>query len=387
MSTSPPPDAPTAPDTRLVTLDILRGIALLGIFSVNMLFFSGPYGYYGTAAAQNEMERWLEAFVRVFAQGAFYSLFSFLFGLGLALQLRRGPAALPRFRRRLFFLLLIGLVHAIFIWYGDILLAYAVGGFVLTLFAFRRSWVLILGALSFFGLSSLGYLTPLSLGFASSAPWLSFGSFSEVFSSGSYPEVVRFQALMAEREMLNLLGFLPTVLWLFLLGLLAGRKGLFSAPNRRVWVGILLAALPVALIFKGFVAYWFLTDTDSRLSVGYSFGVGGPALMFVYMSSLTLLLGREEWRRRLAPFGLTGRMALTHYLTQSIVCTLVFNAYGLGYFGELGLSVTLPLVLVIYALQVLFSRVWLARFRFGPAEWLWRSLTYGAWQPIRLERT
>ena len=384
MSASPTlPDAPTTPEARLPNIDILRGIALLGIFTVNMLFFSGPYGYFGVTAAQNELERWLEGFVRIFAQGAFYSLFSFLFGLGLALQLRRGRAALPRFRRRLAVLLLIGLIHAVLIWYGDILLTYAAGGFVLTLFAFRRSWMVVVWAVIFFALSCLAYLTPLDPGLAGRAPWLNLQAFNEIFGSGTYPEVVRFQAQLAWREILNLPSFLPTVLWLFLLGLLAGRDGLFERPNRRAWWGILLAALLVALVFKGFYAYWFIVETYSPFSVGFSFAIGGPALMFVYLALLTLLLQNPAWARRLAPFGLAGRMALTHYLTQSVVCTLLFNAYGLGYFGELRLGVTLGLVPVIFALQVLFSRFWLLRFRFGPAEWVWRSLTYGARQPLR----
>jgi len=376
-------DAPTAPEARLVTVDILRGVALLGIFTVNMLFFSGPYGYFGVTAAQNGLERWLEGGVRIFAQGAFYSLFSFLFGLGLALQLRRGRAALPRFRRRLLILLGIGLVHAVLIWYGDILLAYAAGGFVLTLFAFQRNRVLVAGALAFFALSCASYLTPFDPGLAGRAPWLSLSTFNQTFGSGTYAEVVRFQARLAGREVLNLPSFLPTVLWLFLLGLLAGRGGLFERPHRRVWWGVLFAALPVALVFKGFYAFWFVTETYSPLAVGYSFAIGGPALMFVYLALLALLLQNPSWRRRLAPFGFAGRMALTNYLTQSVVCTLLFNAYGLGYFGELRLSTTLPLVLGIFAAQMLLSRLWLGRFRFGPAEWLWRSLTYGARQPLR----
>lgn len=380
---APPVDAPTAPEARLQNLDILRGVALLGIFTVNMLFFSGPYGYFGVPAAQNEVERPLEAVVRIFFQGAFYSMFSFLFGVGLALQLRRGPVALPRFRRRLFFLLLIGLAHLIFIWYGDILFSYAAGGFVLTLFAFAPAWVIIFGAAFFFWLSVTLYLTPFDLSFAGSTPWLSFGAFNRTFEAGSYLEVVTFQARLAEREALNLPSFLPTVLWLFLLGLLAGRSGVLERPQRRVWVAVLLAALPVAVYFKGYVGYWLLTETTNRLSVGYSFAIGGPALMFVYLALLTLLLQNRSWARRLSPFGPAGRMALTNYLAQSVVCTLIFNAYGLGYFNELGLSVTLPLVLVIFAAQVLFSRFWLSRFRFGPVEWVWRSLTYGVRQPLR----
>ncbi len=376
-------DAPTAPETRLPNLDILRGIALLGIFTVNMLFFSGPYGYFGLPAARNELERGLEFIVRVFFQGAFYSLFSLLFGVGLALQLRRGRAALPRFRRRLFFLLLIGLLHLIFVWYGDILFSYAAGGFVLSLFAFAPGWVVGLGAVCFFGLSAALYLTPADLSLAGATPWLSLGAFTRTFETGSYLEVVAFQARLAGREALNLPGFLPTVLWLFLLGLLAGRLGLFERPNRRVWLVVLLAALPVAAYFKGYVGYWLLSGVRDSRSVGYSFAVGGPALMFVYLSLLTLLLQNPAWARRLSWFGFAGRMALTNYLAQSVVCTLIFNAYGLGYFSEFGLSVTLPLVLVIFAAQAAFSRFWLSRFRFGPAEWAWRSLTYGARQPLR----
>ena len=379
-------DAPTPPEARLVTVDILRGIALLGIFTVNMLFFSGSYGYFGITAAQNLWERGLEGLVRVFAQGAFYSLFSFLFGLGLALQLRRGPVALPRFRRRLVVLLGIGLVHAVLIWYGDILLTYAVGGFVLTLFAFRKSWVLVAGALVFFVLSVLAYLTPFNLGLAGRAPWLNLSRFNQIFEHGTYLAVVRYQAQLAEREILNLPNFLPTVLWLFLLGLLAGRHGLFERPNRRAWVGILMTALPVALVFKGMYATWFFTGTYSPFAVGYSFAIGGPALMFVYLALLTRLLEHKVWQRRLALFGFAGRMALTNYLTQSVVCTLIFNAYGLGYFNDVRLGTSLLLVLIIFVLQVLFSRFWLERFRFGPLEWAWRSLTYGAAQPLVLRR-
>lgn len=383
-SDNPTPDAPTPPNERLEVIDILRGVALLGIFSVNMLFFSSAAGYFGlTGSWPGRVNGWLEALIRIFAQGAFYSLFSFLFGLGFALQLRRGRASLPRFRRRLFVLLGIGLVHAVLIWYGDILLTYAAAGFVLTLFAFRRTWVLVAGALTFFALSSGSYLGFLDLGLAGRAPWLNLQTFNQTFSAGSYLEVVAYQLRMVGREVLNFPSFLPTVLWLFLLGALAGRTELFSRPNRRVWFGILAAALPVALIFKGMYAYWFLTGTYHPFALGFSFAIGGPALMFVYLSSLSLLLQRPVWQRRLSGFGAAGRMALSNYLAQSVVCTLLFNGYGLGYFGDLGLVVTLPLVVAIFALQVAFSRVWLAHFRFGPAEWVWRSLTYGAPQPLR----
>lgn len=383
MHPQPHSDAPTAPETRLPLIDTVRGLALLGIFTVNMLFFSGAYGYFGLSAAQNGAERWLEGMVRIFVQGTSYALFSFLFGLGLALQLRRGGAALARVRRRLLILLLLGLAHAVLIWYGDILIAYAVGGLVLTLFAFQRSWVLVAAALLFFALSSAAYLTPYDPGLAGGAPWLNQATFSQTFGTGSYLEVVAYQARMAGRELLDLPRFVPTVLWLFLLGLLAGRHGLLEHSLPRVWRNILLAALPLALFFKGYYAYWYVVGGYHPAANGYSFAIGGPALMFVYLALLTRLLGRPRWAQRLAPFGLVGRLALTHYLGQSLVCTLIFNGYGLGLFGRFSLSLSLLLVVVIFALQVGFSYLWLARFRFGPAEWVWRSLTYGRAQPLR----
>lgn len=381
---NPTPDTPTPPEGRLEVIDILRGVALLGIFTVNMLFFSGPAGYFGlTGFWPGRLNAGLEALVRIFFQGAFYSLFSLLFGLGFALQLRRGHAALPRFRRRLAVLLLIGLAHAVLIWYGDILLTYAAAGFVLTLFAFRRTWVLVAGAALFFTLSCGSYLGFWDLGFAGRAPWLNLVNFNQTFGGGTYGEVVVYQLRMVWREALNFPSFLPTVLWLFLLGALAGRAEVFSRPNRRLWFGVLAAALPFALVFKGFYAYWLLTGTPHPFSLGFSFALGGPALMFVYLALLTLLLTRSAWRRRLGFFGAAGRMALSNYLGQSVLCTLLFSGYGLGYWGELDLTVTLPLVLGVFALQAAFSGFWLRHFRFGPAEWVWRSLTYGAPQPLR----
>jgi uncharacterized protein len=382
-----PPDAPTAPEGRLASIDIVRGVALLGIFVVNMLFFSAPAGYFGlTRYWPGAVNAWLEAAVRIFFQGAFYSLFSFLFGLGFALQLRRTRAALPRFRRRLLVLAGIGTLHATLIWYGDILLTYAVAGFMLVPFAFRRTWVLIAGAVTFLVLSSGSYLGFWDLGLAGRAPWLTLATFDRTFGEGSYLEVVRYQLRLLGREVLNFPSLLPTVLWLFLLGLLAGRYEVFARPNRRLWLEVLAAALPFALVFKGFYATWLVTGVRHPFSLAFSFALGGPALMFVYLALLNLLLAREWWRRRLGLFGAAGRMALSNYLGQSLLCTLLFNGYGLGYWGELDLTVTLPLVLVIFALQAALSALWLRHFRFGPAEWVWRSLTYGAPQPLRHTR-
>jgi len=371
-------------------VDILRGLALLGIFVVNMLFFSGPAGYFSlTAYWPGPLNEAVEGFIRIFWQGAFYSIFSFLFGLGFALQLERasarGGSALPRYARRLAILLGIGLLHAILVWYGDILVAYAVGGFVLMLFAVQRTPVVALAAAFFFALSTLVYLGRLDLSLAGPAPWLTPGTFERVFGEGSYLDAVRLQGRMALREFGTLTSFLPTVLWLFLLGMMAGRWELFTRPRRWPWLAVLAVALPAALVFKGLYALWLLEGRYHPFARGFSFALGGPALAFVYMALLSLLLHNPLWQERLSLFGFAGRMALTNYLAQSVICTLLFNGYGLGLYTDLGPAVTFPLTLLIFAAQAFFSRFWLSRYRFGPAEWVWRSLTYGRPQPLRYE--
>ena len=110
--------------------------------------------------------------------------------------------------------------------------------------------------------------------------------------------------------------------------------------------------------------------------------VGAPALSLFYVSALTLLSRRHVWQNRLRYLAPVGRMALTNYLMQSIICTLIFYGYGLGLFGQVGAAVGVLLTLVIFTVQVAWSNWWMQRYRYGPAEWLWRSLTYMRWQPM-----
>jgi len=114
--------------------------------------------------------------------------------------------------------------------------------------------------------------------------------------------------------------------------------------------------------------------------------IGAPALCFFYAATIVFLAQKEEWKRRLAPLAAVGRLALSNYLFQSLVQVLIFNSYGLGLYGKVGPLGGVALTLLIFPVQVLLSIWWVRRFRFGPAEWLWRSLTYGKLQPMRLQR-
>jgi uncharacterized protein len=185
-------------------------------------------------------------------------------------------------------------------------------------------------------------------------------------------------------------GRLFKVLAMFLLGLYVGRRRLFADPAahrpllRRVAACGLAVGLPANVALAALMetgAYYRLQPLGLVESLVYAAGV--PALALAYAAGLALLFLHPAWPPRLAVLALPGRMALTHYLAHSVVCMLAFGGYGLGYFGRVGLLAGTACAVAIFAAQVVLSRWWLARFRFGPAEWLWRSLTYGRRQPLR----
>jgi uncharacterized protein len=218
----------------------------------------------------------------------------------------------------------------------------------------------------------------------------------EAFSHGSWRDTVRTGAAYYIGDLFKMLSiFLPVIVGRFLLGLWAGRRRLFhDAPQhlpffRRLFgwnlvagvlasgVGVLVGQLFSRKIINPEALPWLpfaLTPVRHLAELG---------MAAAYVSGITLLFQRDAWKRRLAVLAPVGRMALTNYLMESVLGVLLFYGYGLGLMGKLGSAAQMALALALFALQILFSHLWLARFRFGPAEWLWRSLTYGKAQPMR----
>ncbi|HVG25763.1 MAG TPA: DUF418 domain-containing protein [Thermoanaerobaculia bacterium] len=389
--------APVAPAERVETIDILRGLALFGILAANIRGFAGPAATYFSPHLfwPALHDRIAQAFIDTFVQGKFIAIFAFLFGVGFAVQLERadGRRFGWTYARRLLILLGFGLAHGLLIWFGDILLTYALTGFVLILFRKRRDKTLLMWA-------SIAFLLPLLLitaGFIASRFGVKpptpppvtpekLASLREIFAEGAWVDI-------QQQRMKDTLGnwaAFPFLFWrllaLFLFGVLTWRRRLLQPPAellpryRRVmaWAlgsGVVLSIAATAL-------RWMSGSTPSRLTPpGYAAMVlswfGTVILATGYVCAVILLCNDAVWRARLRRFGCVGRMALTNYLLQSIVGTLIFYNYGLGFFGSVGPAVLLPLTVLLYAIQVAFSGWWLRRFRFGPAEWLWRSLTYG----------
>lgn len=407
------PMAPVAPHERIAAMDVLRGFALLGILLMNIEGMAGPLmgALTGIDPVLHGADRVADALIYVFVQGKFYPLFSMLFGMGFAVMLMRAEAReVPFFGvylRRVLALLAIGLAHALLLWSGDVLVTYALVGFVLLLF-FRRTpvsrlpkWGVFM-LLLFPAFLALGGLTgsmeaarPGSVpGFGASMAAQAQGMADlieaqrQAYGGGSFAEATGQRA--ADLDIM--LGLLPMfgsqVLGLFLVGAWFVRSGAIADPagHAATFRRLRLAALPLGLaMVLGSVALVPAVDfgrMDLTVAAANTlFMLGGVLMSLGYLAWIVRgVTAGKAWLAALAP---AGRMALSNYLAQSLVMTTLFFGYGLGYFDQLPRAWQPLLVFAFFALQVAWSRAWLARFRMGPMEWLWRAATYGRLPPMR----
>jgi len=406
---------PILPQERVVLLDILRGFAIFGILLVNMELFNSPAYPTDVSGGTGTADRLAAWLIRFFGEGKFYTLFSFLFGVGFSLQIARAASRGARFGsvygRRLFVLLLIGLAHALLVWAGDILVLYAVLGVPLLVFRASSRRTLIVSTLLCLALPILFYAGLLGfVEYGRSVPraaeqiewWfaettakheaLAEQSF-QVYSHGTFAEVTAQRIKDFGFYYLDPLdGWLvwaPHIFAMFLMGLYVGRRGFLQHISTHVpifrnamWWGL---GLGLSGNF-GFVvtADWSDPVLPSVMGLVETvfFVIGAPALSLFYAAAILLLVQREGWQKRLAPLAAVGRMALSNYLLQSVICTTIFYSYGLGLYGRVGPAVGVGLTVVIFLIQIILSVWWLRRFQFGPMEWVWRSLTYRKRQPM-----
>jgi len=384
---------------RIPALDVLRGVAVCGILFANVLVFFGwfvlPPGRAAAlpSATADPVALFLE---HVLVDGKFYSLFSLLFGIGFGLQLARGgEAVLPRFKRRLRILLAIGAIHACFIWAGDILMLYALLGFSLPWFARRTDrellrWTVILLAIPtvvyFLALAVWTLLGPHQAGpgpvppprIAAILEHMGNGGLENAFVGNLMFVVARWADLFASVRF-------PKVLGMFVLGLWAVRSGLALSlsAHRATLVRWCRLGWTVGLPANAIAAWAFLRAPYLPPSAGALLGValqgvGIPLLALGYAATVGLLV--VDGRRAIGRFAPLGRMALSNYLMQSVICVVLSYGYGFGLWWRIGAAPAMAIAAGILLLQLPLSAWWLSHFRFGPVEWVWRRLTYG--QPL-----
>lgn len=269
--------------------------------------------------------------------------------------------------RRLAVLLLFGVIHLCLIWNGDILTEYALAGFIVLPFLFGPRWLLTLGALAFLALYlAMQAFPPAGLFPSRTVIWRDVMDANRIYATGGFLDVLAFRLreipLIAS---LHAFIFLRTI-GLFLVGALAWRSGILQ--NAR---GLFVIALPAIGLGAALLHASIEPLGTILLPLGYGAAILGIASF-------------ERGKRLLGWAAPLGRMAFTNYVAQSVIFGWIFYGYGLGLFGRLGITQALVIGIVVYAGQVLFSAWWLRHYRYGPLEWLWRTLMYGARQPMLL---
>lgn len=409
VPTHPPSSlTPVSPEERIPLLDVLRGFALLGIIVMNMPGFNtpGPSWSLEPRMFPGFADRAADFVASVIFAGKANSIFSFLFGLGLTVQMHRaearGQRIAPLQLRRIAVLFTIGAAHGILLWNGDVLHSYAVLG--LLLLAVRRMPDKVIS-----GIIALALVAPVTRSayalWTHEAPfhprpyWIALAHEEmRIFSVGTYAEQVGVR-LKNYAEGYSAIVRVQGMMWWYvsltvtmLLGFYAGRKriledvaGNIAWIRKATWwcLGLGLAAS------AGFSLLVALRErppdgpTVRGFFIGLLFNVNRPLLCIAYVGVIALLLQKDRFRRVLQIFEAPGRMPLTNYLMQSAIATTLFYSYGFAMFGKVGPLVGVGISIAIFAAQVVWSKWWLARFSFGPLEWLWRAATYGTLPRMR----
>lgn len=385
---------------RIAVVDVLRAFALLGIIVTHSAggFLAGrpPDPGFMTFGRVDEVFAQLNS---LFVFGKFFTIFSFLFGLSFAIQMRsaeqKGESFTGRFAWRLAVLALIALVHGLF-FTGDILIIYAALGFLLI--PFRKlgtKALLVIALLLIFNVPGmlLGLLpsSPPSAEMQALAMQSArqqfeakqLGGFSELFAT-TYGDAFRGKFMFQV-----VTGRLWITFGLFLLGLVAGRARIFEQTDesRTLFAKLLIGAGVVALVTTMIA---FLNSTPFALPslprelASFLMTAQQATLSAFYVAAATLIYWRDPVHGLLAKLAPVGKMGLTVYLMQTVFGLGIFYGIGLGMLGKMGVAAAIGWGVAFFVVQVIVARAWMRRFAMGPVEWLWRSLTYFKLQPLRI---
>jgi uncharacterized protein len=387
---------PVAPSERIGGLDLLRGWAMFGVLWSNL------NDWYDTATEITRADRVLGFAQNWLLESRFYELLVVLFGIGFAIQLTRARTRGVDLRNvyllRSAALLGFGLIHALLIWHGDVLISYALASFALLLFRDvsprqQLVWAVVLMCAGGY----IGMHLRFALGQIYVIPEKWWGGSAVTYATGTLAEIQRQRF----RDVWHWWGFFGLTSYFrlvgtFLLGAWAYRSGLVERviTNRRTTLRLLAICIAVMLVGYSLDIYhwdakiwppikgppetllsWRAWNPRNILFAPFRETelAGGLA----YAALLLLVFQTQFGRRLLAPLAATGRMGLTTYLTQSLVCTTLFYSYGLGWFGKVGYTGMFEITVTLFVVQMAISTWWLKRFQFGPVEWLWRTITYG----------
>ncbi|MCH2230618.1 MAG: DUF418 domain-containing protein [Crocinitomicaceae bacterium] len=393
---------PVIQQNRIELIDIFRGLAIFGIFMVNIHVMNCAFPNRGMQEAkfQEFIDTSTIEVLGLFFYGKFFPIFSFLFGLGISLQVRRqlekGTFSIAFFTRRLIALFLFGAAHIIFIWSGDVLHLYAILGAILLLFIQKSAKFLFISFLVIlffpFYLDLFEWVID-TLGFDFMKPIeeLSHTELTDTYRNGSYLEIMnlRFIEYQSATEILWLI-LAPTAFAMIFLGASIGKSGLlYRIPEfvakTKYRVLIIFAA---AVSYHYFALYLFSTFTEPpgrvlRYFILYPFIFADVVIALSIVWSVAYIYQSKIGKRILSPLRHVGQMAFTNYISQSLLGLIIFSSLGFGFYEKGSPSELVGIVILTYFVQIIFSKFWMQYFRFGPLEWLWRCISYLKIMPIK----
>ena len=400
--------APVQAESRIKSLDTMRGFALLGILAVNAAYFAAPwqaaFDPLMAPLAVNAETMWQWWVMHTFFEFKCITLFSMLFGASIYLVggERSDKTRGAILRRRLFWLAIFGLIHGLLIWYGDILFHYALVGFLVL---FARSWkpttLFIVGGIVYvlsFAMQTMNgplmamvpqdqlqpILEDLDAIFAVSQA--DFERMQAAYTGGVVSAVQENVSTWVDIAGHSILGLMPRTIAVMLIGMALFKVG-FLSGRAPVWlyvVMVLIGAASLALVGYQALINWNLEfERIHMLGAGVAANAGLSIFVSIGYASLFVLLVKAGAKLLTEPLVAVGRMAFTNYIMQSLIMTTIFyGGRGFGLWGEVDRLTLWAIVLAVWALQLIWSPLWLSRFEMGPLEWIWRRLSYG--KPVRI---
>lgn len=383
---------------RLAIIDGIRGFSLIGILMANMLIFQ--YGIYGKDelghfklfAGDEAANIW----VKVVVEGSFMPIFMFLFGYSMIKMKNKleenGGKVKRHFARRFFLLIVLGFLHFTFVWEGDILLSYGCLGLLMMIFLNRKPKTIIIWAVTLLVLTAfMGYGNLAETTEEAERMYSYVQKANLIYTDGSYSEIKDFRN--SGEDPLGLPdGFYVLIILLapfmlcplFLLGMYAAKKSWFTDPaeERKLYIRWASILIPIGLLLKSIP---YVLPNSPWAGVGDL--LGAPLLAIGYIFAFAILYAKGVNPAFLRIFENVGRLSMSNYLLQSLICTTIFYGYGLGLFGQIGVLKGILLTIVIYSLQVVFSHFYLEVWKVGPFEKLMRMGTYLTWNGNTKKKT
>lgn len=394
---------PTTPtQQRIELLDVYRGFAIFGIFVVNIVIMNSTFLNQDEFAKQwtSGIDHLAERILQLFFYTKFFPIFSLLFGLGIAMQtITRSEKGIQDrwfLPRRMFFLFIFGLLHIVLFWSGDVVHLYALLGFALVYFIKCSNKTLLLLALllllfPFYDQILQGIFTLLQFQPEAILIDQTGATVHHIITQGSYFEgmVLRLKEYIFNIPMLY--GFLaPIAMAMFLLGVYLGKNKIYNALDQFI-DRVKKPAIALAVISNAYRLLFLFVLTDTAMyrtamlrTLFIKLMVVSDVIMgLFYLWLLGWLWYNTQWKKILSPLKYAGRMALTNYIGQSAIGLFLFSSVGLSRYETFSPSQTLLVATSVFLVQVIFSKLWLTYFRYGPLEWLWRCLSYRKWLSIK----